>query len=364
MKHNSTEISQKINDLSENWQNFYLHNKEEAQQVEDKIRNLQQQYAQLSVSLQRPTNSAVDNHSVQKQYLFDYIRKGNYHPNLLKKADSLVSGDVMQSSTIIESSISKKILNALTSLSPMRQLASVEEISTGALDVILQSGNFDCDWVSEDAARNITSVAELKKSRIVLHQLYGQPKASQTLLDDACIDIEKWLTEQLSYSFSLKENKSFIEGDGVKQPKGIFASNGDKITIHQEEALSAEILMSFVNKLENHYVSNAAFLMNRKTLSAIQILKDANDRFIWHGAFSALAPDTLLGKSVFCCDSVPDKKIVFGDFRSGYKIVDHSEMSIMRDPYSYKPFVSFYAVKRVGGMLVNNKALIALELTK
>jgi HK97 family phage major capsid protein len=49
--------------------------------------------------------------------------------------------------------------------------------------------------------------------------------------------------------------------------------------------------------------------------------------------------------------------IALGDFRAGYKIVDRNQISIMRDPYTDKPFVKFYAVKRVGGDVVNPDAI-------
>ena len=55
-----------------------------------------------------------------------------------------------------------------------------------------------------------------------------------------------------------------------------------------------------------------------------------------------------------------DKKgnaIAIGDFKTAYKIVDRSGINIMRDPYTEKPFVKFYAVKRVGGDVVNQEAI-------
>ena len=55
-----------------------------------------------------------------------------------------------------------------------------------------------------------------------------------------------------------------------------------------------------------------------------------------------------------------DKKgnaIAIGDFKAGYKIVDRSGINIIRDPYT-KPFVKFYAVKRVGGGDVVNQEAI------
>ncbi|BBJ31442.1 hypothetical protein RAS_05510 [Rickettsia asiatica] len=55
-----------------------------------------------------------------------------------------------------------------------------------------------------------------------------------------------------------------------------------------------------------------------------------------------------------------DKKgnaIAIGDFKTGYKIVDRSGINIMRDPYTEKPFVKFYAVKRAGSDVMNQEAI-------
>jgi HK97 family phage major capsid protein len=44
--------------------------------------------------------------------------------------------------------------------------------------------------------------------------------------------------------------------------------------------------------------------------------------------------------------------LAFADF-SGYKIVDRRGISVLRDPYTNKPHVGFYATKRVGGDIRN-----------
>ena len=41
--------------------------------------------------------------------------------------------------------------------------------------------------------------------------------------------------------------------------------------------------------------------------------------------------------------------IAFGDFYRGYLVVDRAGVSVLRDPYTAKPYVLFYTTKRVGG---------------
>ena len=56
--------------------------------------------------------------------------------------------------------------------------------------------------------------------------------------------------------------------------------------------------------------------------------------------------------------------IALGDFKSEYKIVDRTGINLMRDPYTEKPFVKFYAVKRVGGDVVNPSAVKLAKFTE
>lgn len=47
----------------------------------------------------------------------------------------------------------------------------------------------------------------------------------------------------------------------------------------------------------------------------------------------------------------------FGDFHQGYIIVDKAGVRFLRDPYSLKPHVLFYAYRRVGGRVQNGEAI-------
>lgn len=49
--------------------------------------------------------------------------------------------------------------------------------------------------------------------------------------------------------------------------------------------------------------------------------------------------------------------IAFGNFRAGYLVADRGETRILRGPFSNKPFVHFYATKRVGGAIIDSQAI-------
>ncbi len=54
--------------------------------------------------------------------------------------------------------------------------------------------------------------------------------------------------------------------------------------------------------------------------------------------------------------------IAIADFKAAYKIVDRIGIRVMRDPYTFKPFIKFYTTKRVGGDIINFEAIKLLKL--
>ena len=98
----------------------------------------------------------------------------------------------------------------------------------------------------------------------------------------------------------------------------------------------------------------------------VRKMKTADGAFVWQPGMVAGQPATLLGYPVVEAEDMPDVaagslSIAFGNFKAGYIITERAETSILRDPYSKKPYVYFYATKRVGGQVVNSKAIKLLR---
>ena len=76
-----------------------------------------------------------------------------------------------------------------------------------------------------------------------------------------------------------------------------------------------------------------------------------------------------MGRPIALFEDMPDTTttgalaIAYGDMRQTYQIVDRLGISILRDPYSYKPYVGFYMRKRVGGDVINGEAMKLLQFS-
>lgn len=292
-----------------------------------------------------------------------FIRKGIIAPEEQKS----FSGDADEAGSIIKPAMHKKILSFMKVKSPMRQIASIDSISTGSIDYVIEDGQMAAGWIGEKQARAETDTSKLITKKISVHELYAQPKATQRLIDDAEINIESWLAERLAESFVRQENNAFFQGDGNNKPNGLL-TNGDIARVDAGDVVNVDMLLALMAELPEQYLAGAHFLMNRKTLSAIQSLKDAHGRFIWQHSMADPLVQTIFGIPVICSSEMPDiandsLSIAIGDFSSGYKIVDRSQINIMRDPYTDKPYVKFYAVKRVGGDVINADAIRFAKFT-
>ena len=79
-------------------------------------------------------------------------------------------------------------------------------------------------------------------------------------------------------------------------------------------------------------------------------------------------PSTLLGYGIEENEDMPEvaadsNAVLFGNFKRGYLIVDRMGTRVLRDPYTNKPYVSFYTTKRTGGMLLDSNAIKVLTLS-
>ncbi|WP_202149209.1 phage major capsid protein [Candidatus Sarmatiella mevalonica] len=295
----------------------------------------------------------------------NYLRTGNNDITL----KSFLNSATDSAGVTIEPDLYSKILQDMKALSVMRQIASVTNTSSNILELLMDEENFQGAWVGEGAERKATNSAKFIKKSIKVHELYAQPRATSNLINDSFINLEEWLSLKIRDTFCVLEEEAFMVGDGLEKPMGILQYLKDFKNISANNGFDCSALLELIYMLDEKYLPNAVFLMHRTTLSAIQSIKDGDGRFILHPDLNAPGKMSIFGIPVFTSPHMPtvngDKKealILLGDFKSAYRIVDRTEMSVMRDPYTHKGFVSFYVTKRVGGDALDAKAIVALKI--
>lgn len=268
-----------------------------------------------------------------------------------------------------------RIRSKVFETSPVRQVADVITIGTDAYEAPYDDGEFGAGWVGEAEARPDTANSEVGQLRIPVHEIYAQPKATQRLLDDASIDVEGWMSSKVADKFTRVENTAFVVGNGVKKPRGILTyaagtSRGqiEQVVTGHATLITADSIKGMPYNLLEPYHNGASWMMNRLTVQAIMLLKDADNQYLWRPGLTEGQPASLVGYPVRMATDVPvvgsgALAVVFGNFRVGYLIVDRLGISVLRDPYTDKPNIRFYTRKRVGGDVVQHEAIKILKVS-
>ena len=393
---NLTEISEKIDEIGNAWEHFKSVNDEKLRQIEQKgsadcmvmeelnkinnsLNEQKQQLDQLRISASRPSfeGKSMDfqENLEHKKALNNYLKKGIDAPlaNIETKADLTTATDSSSAygGYLLTPNMQRIITGELNDNCFMRQICSVQTISSSALEVI-DDTSFATSWIAETGTINDSDSAVLNKITVKAHELVAQPKVSQKLLDDASIDIEEWLAYQLANQFMQKEEEAFLKGTGDtnNQPTGITNYTSDIEIIESSSSvdggIEAEDIVDLYYSLKEQYVGNASFVMPRTAVSAVRMLKDSTSgAYLWQPALLGGKEDTLMGCPVYQSSNMPalgagSLSIIFGDFKF-YQIVDRNDIRVLRDPYTAKPYVRFYTTKRVGGDVIRKEAFKMLK---
>jgi len=302
-----------------------------------------------------------------------FVRAG---ATLEMKAFTGVTGDA--GGYAVPREIDAEIARVLRGFSPIRTIANVVTVGSAGYRKLITTGGTPSGWAAETAARPETASPVFAELVPPMGELYANPSASQAMLDDAAFDVEAWLAGEIAAEFAKAEGAAFVTGNGVNRPKGFLtgpvstARDGPRPlgTLQYLPSGAAsdfgsapdERLVDLVQSLRAPYRQNAAWVMNASTLARIRKFKSNDGMPLWQPSLAGGQPAMLLGYPVVEAEDMPDiaanmLAIAFGDFRSGYLIAERSETAILRDPYSNKPFVSFYATKRIGGCVGDSEAI-------
>jgi HK97 family phage major capsid protein len=269
----------------------------------------------------------------------------------------------------------------IAGFSPIRAIAQVVTIAGTGLKKAIAPIGAEAGWSADTMPSNVPGANAFQNIDFPTGELYAQPAATQTMLDDAAMDIEGWIGDEIERAFAASESAAFINGNGANKPKGLltyptidqanwswgnlgFVSTGAAGAF--PAANPSDVLVELVHSLKSVYRANAAFVMNRKTQSAIRSFKDANGQYLWQAPSIAGARATLMNFPIYEAEDMPNiatnsLSIAFGDFERGYVVVDRLGIRTLRDPFSAKPYVLFYTTKRVGGGIQDFDAIKLLK---
>jgi len=313
-----------------------------------------------------------------KGFVDGYLRAGRE-----AELKSMTISSAADGGFAVPTELDQKIAEKLIAISPIRQIAQVVQTSTSDYRKLVSLGGTVSGWVSESSARPGTSSPQFAEIIPPHGELYANPSASQQMLDDAMFDLEGWLSSEIAREFARAEGAAFVNGTGSNQPLGFlgaplantpdgtrpfgtlqYIASGDANAFDSTPDIH---LIDMVMSLKPGHRQGAVWVMNASTLAVVRKLKDGDGAFLWQASLSGGEPDRLLGYPIVEAADMPNAApgatpIAFGNFKNGYIITERQGTRILRDPYSNKPFVNFYATKRIGGQVLDSDAIKVMKV--
>lgn len=366
----------------------FLHDIRDVQaELKSRIINQEERLTMLdrkTMTTGRPTLSAaaVDDGAPHKKAFDAYLRSGDDEAmrGLELEGKALSTAVAADGGYLVDPETSATVQGVLRSGASIRAISNVVSVQSTSYDVLIDHTDMGSGWSSETGTQTETDSPQIDRIVIPLHELSAMPKASQRLLDDTAFDLDGWLAAKIAEKFARAEAAAFVNGNGVDKPKGFLThplvandswawNEIGYIASGADGAFDgADQLIDLVYSLGAEYRANATFVMNSKTAGTVRKLKDADGRFLWSDGLAAEQPARLLGYPVVIAEDMPDiatdnAAIAFGDFRAGYTVAERPDLRVLRDPFSAKPHVLFYATKRVGGHVSDFAAIKVLKFS-
>lgn len=279
---------------------------------------------------------------------------------------------------VLSSTMTQRLFN----YSPMRRLARSVTIVTGdSFEEPLDVNDVGATWVGEKQSRPETSTGEVGMLNVPVNEIYALVPVTQRLLDDSGFNIGLWLEGKISDKFARSEGTAYVTGDGIKKPRGFMSYPTDSavditraqgklqyIVSGDANTVTADGLRDLYWGMRAPHRAQASWLMASATANSIDKLKSGDGDYLWRDGMTAGAPPSLLGRPVEFCEDMPtiaagNYPIAFGDFQRGYICVDKAGVKVLRDPFTDKPRVVFYAYRRAGGAVANFDAIKLLKIS-
>jgi len=214
-----------------------------------------------------------------------YVRTGDAAPLARVEGKAASVGVGADGGFVATPEIEQMIERRLAVLSPMRSIASVRTFGGTSFKKPISKGGAEVGWAAETAAREQSDTPTLDLVEFPSGELYALPAATQTLLDDAFVNIEEWLVGEVEDSFAAQESAAFVAGNGTNKPKGFTAytaaAEGSQ-TWGQigylasgaaggfAESAPVDKLIDLIFAPKAQYRANGRFVMNRRTLAAVR----------------------------------------------------------------------------------------------
>ena len=306
------------------------------------------------------TAAAIRKAEAYNEAFWDTMHTGMPH-NALKEGSDGAGG------YLVPDTYHDRMVKALADRNVLRQISKV--ITTTHRTHIPVANDVDAaDWIPENTA---ITFLDAKFGEVILdaYKLVTSIRASDEMLEDNGVDLEKYILDMFSERIGKAEEKAFIAGDGNGKPLGLIHQVPVGTVSEREGEITMDDMVNLEYSLKSEYRENAVWLMSADAYNKLRRIPHYRGNGVWRNDLKDGDPVRLFGYPIFVCramdDVAPGKcPVMFGDF-SYYWIGDRGKRTIKRlvERYADRGQVAFITTERVDAKLMLPEAVTMLQIS-
>ena len=213
---------------------------------------------------------------IERNQFLQYLKTGisnKLQNNSMQTKDmyeTCVGNDCKNGGYLVPKLLSQEVQSYMDQTSMIRKLANVQTVSGNYQNYLtLKDPIAGAIWIDEIGNRTDTQTPTINSTPITLFEMYCQPRVTRQLLNDSYIDITSFLTKEIANAFTVTETSTFLRGNGISSPLGIFPTSATVGSYQEIETATTAItvyqdIINLLNALDSkYYGQNAAFITSR-----------------------------------------------------------------------------------------------------
>ena len=242
--------------------------------------------------------------------------------------------------------LSTEIIRQIEEISDVRRLARVQSVAgVKTLNVPVRTGIPSALFEGEFEEGG-DSQSAYGSEALTAHALQVTTPVTRDQLNFAGFDMANEIQRDAVLAFAQAEGRSFLTGTGVKAPEGVFVNSS---VPSFDTATAGEISFTDVVLLSARVKSgfNPVYFLSRETLAYLKTEREGTDNgYLWKAGmgddpntineFPYVIMQDMDKLTGLTGQTAGDIVVGFGDFFSGYNILDSVDLELVQDPYRLK----------------------------
>lgn len=331
----------------------------EVESIDKTIAQLERAQKLTKVDQKQEDPESESEEALEVRAFANFVRRGT--------DSNITKGD---NEAIVPKTIANKVVDKIKDISPLFRDAEKYNVK-GTISIPYVDGSSDNITVAyasefEDLEAKSTKLLSVDLSGFLAGVL---AKVSVSLLNSTDIDLVDFVVNKMAAAAVEFIDKEILDpSDASNKIKGLSTAT-QVVYAGSSSAITADNLIYLKNALKSAFQAGAYFVMHPETLTAVQLLKDNNQRYIFNDEIQNGFSGTILGKPVYTSDQCP--KMEAGENAVFYinpsqalaiKMVEDS-VTILREKYATQHAIGVVEWVELDAKIQNQQAVAVLNMS-